>query len=180
MRVRLRPWRALLTVLCGTAGIATAQQPAERPFLPREADVNDWQAYYDFGIARLASDSRLALQAFTWASHLRPDRAEPLYARWIAYWSEQGGDRFGQYLRDDEKVMRDPKVHAADSLRSLALDRSPFVHQGLSCFSMTSFRESFATIPSHAGGLRSETPSCPPRSTSSDGWWPQTRTVTGI
>jgi len=66
----------------------------------------------------------------TWASRLDPTRAEPLYARWVAF---HMGDaqRFADYLRDEPRVLRSREVAAADSLQLAALVRNPFVHRGL-------------------------------------------------
>ena len=112
---------------------ASHAQIVDRPPLPRGADVNDWEAYYDAGVAMLPKNAEAAEALFTWSSRLRPDRADPLYARWIAYWANHL-DQFADYLRDDARTLRDPKVIRADSLRSAALRRNPFVHQGLVVF----------------------------------------------
>ena len=128
-----RAARTLRILIALSVALATAvqAQDAERPPLPRGADPNDWEAYYDSGLALLMhKDPGGADQAFTWASHLRPDRAVALYARWIAFWA-QDVRRFGDYLSDDEKVLRDPQVIRMDSLRTAAIQRNPFVHQGL-------------------------------------------------
>lgn len=129
--------RALLggaTLLTLVSSLPYAQKTPERPSVKRGADRNDWEAYYDLGIELLQSDrGAQAEAAFFWASRLRPDRAEPLYARWIAFWVRDSKtfDKFEDYLRGDERVLRDPQVQQADSLRYSALRRSPFVHQGL-------------------------------------------------
>jgi predicted Zn-dependent protease len=105
----------------------------DRPPAPRDADPNDWEAYYNVGIELLDRDSRGAEANFAWASHLRPDRAEPYYASWVAFWAREF-DRFPDYLKNDEKVLRDPRVRHADSLRTISFHRSPFVHEGLELF----------------------------------------------
>jgi tetratricopeptide (TPR) repeat protein len=115
-----------LSLLGGSSSIAQDS----RPRIAKGADPNDWEAYYDAGIKELDRDLRSADSAFAFASRLRPDRAEPLYARWVAFWA---GDspRFARYLSGDEKVMREPEVVQAESLRIRAFRRNPFVHQGL-------------------------------------------------
>jgi hypothetical protein len=124
----------LLSLLLVPAAPRTgAAQQFARPELPKEADPNDWEAYYDQGVERLGTRLAYAEAAFYWASRLRPDRAEPLYARWIAFWAHDYG-KYGRWLSDDERVIHAPEVLAADSLRVLALRRSPFVHQGLVVF----------------------------------------------
>lgn len=129
--------RPLLVLLLALSFLAAAPrhavaQPA-RPSLSRDADPNDWEAYYDVGVGELGKRPGTCAAAFYWASRLRPDRAEPLYGRWIAFWASDFG-RYERWLDDDERVLRDPEVLAADSLRLLALRRNPFVHQGLVVF----------------------------------------------
>jgi tetratricopeptide (TPR) repeat protein len=116
---------ALSALLATVAGAQTAE-----PRLPRDADPNDWEAYFDLGVRLLGRDSEAAEAAFTWSSKLRPDRAEPLFARWCAFFASDGR-RFEQYLNGDEDTMHDAKVKRADSVRAAAFRRNPFVHQGL-------------------------------------------------
>ena len=120
--------RLLLALLCALLPSAVAAQ--QRPTLPRDKDPNDWEAYYDLGVEQLGHDSYKAEYAFSWASHLRPDRPEPLYGQWLAF-HIRDIRRFERYLQDDEKTLRDPEVLRADSLRTAAFRRNPFVHQGL-------------------------------------------------
>ena len=124
--------RALLVafLLCGLPALRAAAQRVEPPDIPPGSDRNDWNAYYDFGFANLRNSPSTAAKAFAWASRLDPSRAEPLYASWIAFWARDA-DKFSKYLREDEKIVRDPAVIRADSLRLRALRRNPFVHQGL-------------------------------------------------
>lgn len=119
--------RSCLLVLCACVPVAAS---AQRPSLPRDKDPNDWEAYYDLGVEQLGHNSDRAEAAFAWASHLRPDRAEPLYGQWLAF-HMRDSRRFERYLQDDEKTLRDPGVVRADSLRVAAFRRNPFVHQGL-------------------------------------------------
>src|SRR5688572_9610961 len=125
-------WLVLVAVTSCLVVRLNAQQP-ELPPLANGADRNDWEAYYDAGVAVLHMDPRKADAAFAHASRIRPDRAEPLYARWIAFWALDL-ELFGKYIRGDEKTQRDPRVRQADSLRTRALWRNPFVHQGLILF----------------------------------------------
>lgn len=116
--------------LCLAMGNVRAQEPAPPP-LPRGADVNDWEPYYDLGVEVMKRDPDLAQAAFYWAARRDPTRAEPPFGEWVAFWLGQGGRRFNAYVRNDPKTMRDPSVAHADSLRTLAMERNPFVHQGL-------------------------------------------------
>ena len=115
-----------LAVAIAFAGQARAQTI---PAIARGADPNDWEAWYDAGIQELNRDPSAAELAFIHASRLRPDRPEPLFARWITIWSRDV-DLFGEYLRGDEKALRNPKVATTEALRRRALQRNPFVHQG--------------------------------------------------
>jgi len=118
-----------LVAVVAFAAPAVGQLPV-RPNIAREADPNDWQAYYNAGVEHLVHDGRQADADFAWASHLRPDRAEPLFGRYIAYWVQHVSEFF-DYANADERTVRKPLVMRADSLREAALRRSPFVHQGL-------------------------------------------------
>jgi tetratricopeptide (TPR) repeat protein len=109
---------------------AQRQGPPDRPDLPAGADQNDWSAYYDKGVALLRSDPAASEAAFYWASRIAPDRAEPLFARWVAF-HNRDQRRFLAYLDDDRKTLADPAVRAADSLRLRAMIRNPFLHRGL-------------------------------------------------
>lgn len=116
--------------LCVAAFLPTCITAQERPRIAKGADPNDWEAYYDAGVKELFRDVTAAESAFVYASRLRPDRAEPLYARWVVFWARDI-TKFQDYITGDEKVWRDPVVVRAESLRVRALHRNPFVHQGL-------------------------------------------------
>ncbi|MFL5578430.1 MAG: tetratricopeptide repeat protein [Gemmatimonadaceae bacterium] len=133
-----------LTLLCRVAaplGLAAfpawlhAQRGAggqpERPALDRGADANDWNAYFDLGVQALRQQrGSRAEAAFYWASQLAPDRAEPIFGRWVAFWMRDS-KRWTGYLEEDPNVLKDPAVVAADSLPYRAMARNPWVHQGL-------------------------------------------------
>jgi tetratricopeptide (TPR) repeat protein len=108
---------------------AAHAQPA-RPGLPRGADPNDWESYFELGDRMFQRDPRVAVAAFYWASRLDPSRAEPLFARWAAYYGSDEGSWIG-YLMEDPEILRRPAVIANDSLLLWAYRRNPFVHRGL-------------------------------------------------
>jgi tetratricopeptide (TPR) repeat protein len=112
------------------AAPAHAQPEPERPSLPRGADPNDWEAYFDLGERHFWYRPAQAAAAFYWASRLDPTRAEPLFARWAAYYARNQGT-WEQYLRENPETMRNPEVVANESLVTQALHRNPFVHRGL-------------------------------------------------
>ncbi|HEV8399277.1 MAG TPA: tetratricopeptide repeat protein [Gemmatimonadales bacterium] len=136
-----------MNVLVVPVLLAALQAPAppERPRLARSADINDWTAYFEYGVEMLRSQPAgvgtygaqgrprqpfRADAAFYWASRLDPSRAEPLLGRWVAFWLQDIG-RFEAYLNENPKVLRSPAVMRADSLYRRALERNPFVPQNL-------------------------------------------------
>ena len=123
--------RALPLALACVAALAVAApaQPA-RPPLPRGADANDWEAYFELGDRMFQRDPRQAIAAFYWASRLDPSRAEPLFARWAAYYGNDQGSWIA-YLSEDREILARPAVIANDSLLLWAYRRNPFVHRGL-------------------------------------------------
>jgi tetratricopeptide (TPR) repeat protein len=124
---------AAVAVLLLPAAPARAQQRGDddapgRPRLEAGADTNDWQAYYQYGLSHVRQWPDRATAAFYWATRLAPDRAEPMYARWVATWISRRGMlvEYAQGTNADS-----PEARAVDSLQTLALLRNPFVHQGL-------------------------------------------------
>ena len=110
---------------------AAAQEAFDRPRLPFGSDPNDWESYYDFGVRELvARRPERAEPAFYWASRLNPERAEPLFLRWVSF-HLRDEKRWIGYLDGREKVLSSPAVVAMDSVRFLAMVRNPFVHRGL-------------------------------------------------
>jgi len=122
---------ALIAIAIVTSVISAAAQVPERPRLPRDADTNDWEAYYDHGVKMLNSGlSSNAQKAFYWSARLDPSRAEPVYAMRVAIFLSDIR-RWEQYLRDDEAALRHPQMVRADSLMDEAMLRSPFVPRSL-------------------------------------------------
>jgi tetratricopeptide (TPR) repeat protein len=128
-----RPFR-LATVITGAAllgvGALRGQAPPGRPYLGRSADLNDWIAYFDYGVAGIRSRPHRADSAFYWASRLDPSRAEPLLGRWVAFWLQDIG-RFEAYLEERPQTLQSPAVVRADSFYRRSLERNPFVPQNL-------------------------------------------------
>jgi len=122
-----------LALAASSASLAAAQtrEPAPpRPSLPRGADPNDWEAYFDRGAALLPTQAGDADAAFYWAQRLDPSRAEPLYGRWVAF-HMRDITRWEAYMRDSPAVLANPEIIRADSLLIRAQVRNPFVHRGL-------------------------------------------------
>ena len=128
---------ALLVLVLGAAAAATpsAAQDAvfekapKRPVLDdSRADTNDWESYYRFGVKHIRKWPDRAGAAFYWASRLAPDRAEPIYARWVATWIGRRA-MLVEYMNGT--LADSPAARAVDSLQTAALIRDPFVHQGL-------------------------------------------------
>lgn len=121
---------AVIAAAVFTAFSAGHAQVPERPTVPRGADPNDWEVYFDLGDRVFQRNPRQAIAAFYWASRLDPTRAEPLFARWAAYYGNDQGSWIG-YLTEDGEILRRPAVIQNDSLLLWAYRRNPFVHRGL-------------------------------------------------
>jgi len=119
---------ALLAMLVATG--AAAQTDPSPPTLPRGADPNDWEAYYDRGTQLLATVPAEGDAYLLWARRLAPERAEPLYAHWIAL-HLRDVRRWQAWMRDDQRVLRSPEIIRMDSLLMRAQVRNPFLHRGL-------------------------------------------------
>ncbi|HEY0038966.1 MAG TPA: tetratricopeptide repeat protein [Longimicrobium sp.] len=122
-------WKLLLLLLTA-APVSAQERIPERPALPRGADPNAWESYFDLGMRLAPQLPARAEAAFYWASRLDPSRAEPLYGRWAAFHLRDIG-RWERYSADDARVLERRDVIRADSLRWRAYLRNPFVHRGL-------------------------------------------------
>jgi len=117
----------LVGALLAVAPFAGAQ---ERPNLPRDADPNDWESYFDVGERAFPDMPGQAEAAFVWAARLDPTRAEPLLARWATFFARDQGTWIN-YLNDEERTLRRDEVIANEEHLWLAYARNPFVHRGL-------------------------------------------------
>lgn len=123
---------ALTATFAAAAAPAVAQDltPPARPALPRGADPNDWESYFEVGNHLFSRLPRQASAAYYWASRLDPTRAEPLFARWASFFAGYDG-LFLDYVTGDAVVHSRPDVLANDSLVMRAYRRNPFVHRGM-------------------------------------------------
>jgi tetratricopeptide (TPR) repeat protein len=119
---------AFAAVAFATAPLAA--QPMERPPIP-EGDIKSWEPYFDRGVKIFRQTPIESERLFAWASHLDPTRAEALFARYAAFFAHTKEEEVRGYFRGTESLLRRPDIRAADSLRTLALMRNPFVHRGL-------------------------------------------------
>jgi tetratricopeptide (TPR) repeat protein len=120
---------ALALSLALAAPIA-AQLP-ERPRLPRDADPNDWESYFERGEELFNQQLNTTAHAsFYWASRLDPTRAEPIMAMWATFFAQDERKLIG-YLNDHPPTLQRPDVIANDSLLMRAYARNPFVHRGV-------------------------------------------------
>lgn len=114
--------------LFALAASPAAAQP--RPQLPADADPNDWESYFAVGERLFVNFPRGANEAFIWASRVDPTRAEPLLARWAAFYARDQG-LWINYLNDDERTLRRQDVIDNEANLHMAYIRNPFVHRGL-------------------------------------------------
>ena len=112
------------------AALPAGAQTPNRPKLQANADTNDWEAYYEYGVRYFQQFPGRAYDAFYWAARLAPWSADPLYAQWVAF-HMRDIRRFQRYLDEDRKVLEAPDVQRSDSLARLAFLRNPFVHRAM-------------------------------------------------
>ena len=139
------------TLLLASMLAAQAPPPA-RPALSGRADLNDWQSYFDQGAEILQRYPNRADSMFHWAHRLDPSRAEPLYARWVAFWLKDIG-RFEDYLDDNPQVLSSPEVVAADSFFLRAMQRNPLVPRPLVAWLFNALPGSWDDNPATRGWL---------------------------
>jgi len=101
------------------------------PQLGPNRDANDWEAWFDAGAEVIRTRPAQALAAFEHASRLDPSRAEPIFARYVAFWLTEPYENWIAWSEGNEQQWRRREVLVADSLYSLSLQRNPFVHRGL-------------------------------------------------
>lgn len=121
---------ALLPFAAAMAQAPGSEEPP-RPQLVVGSDPRYWESYFDVGERIFKQTPIGAEAAFYWASRLDPTRAEPLFARYAAFFAHTKQEDVRGYFRADEEILRRPEILRADSLRVLALMRNPFVHRGL-------------------------------------------------
>lgn len=122
--------RLLLSAVAALVALAPHAGAQSRPQLPRDADPNDWESYFTLGQRIFLNSPRQAEAAFLWASRLDPTRAEPLLARWAAFYAGDDG-LWIDYLNDDPGTLRRDDVAANEELLRMAYVRNPFVHRGM-------------------------------------------------
>ncbi|HXI35035.1 MAG TPA: hypothetical protein VNH63_13185, partial [Gemmatimonadales bacterium] len=123
------PLWLLIAAALLAAGPAGAQQTdtTVRPKLDAQADTNDWRAYFQYGMTQLRTRPSKADAAFYWASRLGPNRAEPLYGRWVAFWL-RNVSVFEDYEYGSKGF---PEAERAESLAARAVWRNPLLPQTL-------------------------------------------------
>src|SRR5687768_16506969 len=99
---------ALVATAVSPAPVLTQAEP-ERPALPRGADPNDWEAYFDEGTRHFERFPSRAAAAFYWSARLDPTRAEPLFAQWAAFYAQDWG-LWMWYVDEEERLMQRPAV----------------------------------------------------------------------
>jgi Tfp pilus assembly protein PilF len=130
MRRLLLSALAALVAVGAPLAIAPHAAAQPRPSLPRNADPNDWESYFDAGERLFTTFPGQADTAFLWAARLDPTRAEPLLARWAAFYARDQG-LWIDYLEEDPRTLRRQDVIDNEEHLSLAYARNPFVHRGL-------------------------------------------------
>jgi Tfp pilus assembly protein PilF len=100
------------------------------PHLDKDADPNDWEAYYDYGVKVIRKLPSKADAAFYWSERMDPRRAEPIFGRWAAFWMLDASEYF-DFIDGNPRVLAEPQMAGQDSLLRRAFARNPFVNQAL-------------------------------------------------
>lgn len=141
---------ALLVVgVIGVGALAAQAQDDHRPSLPRSADSLDWIAYYERGFAEVKNrEFALAESYFAYASRLDPTVADPLVARYGAWWKARPWLRNAMWVTERE-ASRGPAVDSAEAWLRQALLRDPFVDRAPLMLTIPPRR----VLTNEAGGL---------------------------
>ena len=119
-------------IAAAAPGLAAQKDKKEpkRPKLDAAVDTNDWQAYYQYGIASIKLHPDKAANAFYWASRLNPARAEPYYGQWVATWMTKR-ETLLEYWRGADYVINSGEAQKIDTLVWEATIRNPLLHRGM-------------------------------------------------
>lgn len=131
--MRLIAFAAVASALVAAAGAplpAQKEKEPRRPKLDAVVDTNDWEAYYQYGMATVQRQPAKAASAFYWASRLNPARAEPYYGQWAATWLSKR-ETLLEYWRGAEYVVNSGEGQKIDTLLWEATIRNPLLHRGL-------------------------------------------------
>jgi tetratricopeptide (TPR) repeat protein len=121
-------WLLIQAALLAAAPAGAQQTDTTvRPKLDVQADTNDWRAYFQYGMTHLRARPSKADAAFYWAARLGPNRAEPLYGRWVAFWL-RNLSVFEDYMYGTKDF---PEAEQAESLQARAVWRNPLMPQTL-------------------------------------------------
>lgn len=121
-----------LALAAAAAVPAHAQREPRRPRLTADADTNDAEAYFAYGMSQ-QRDVWKAHDAFCWASRLGPDRPTYLYGRYLALWGGQTSDWRHNYLAGSKFVVNSRDGRRLDSLLVEVMLREPFLYVRLPC-----------------------------------------------
>lgn len=97
-----------------------------RPALHPQADTNDANAYFRFGLVNLAYRPDSAAAAFYWTTQLDPWRADAYYARAVALLRSLWGPNHVQRWLPKRRL-RENEIQVVDSLNRIAYELSPFI-----------------------------------------------------
>jgi Tfp pilus assembly protein PilF len=126
--------RSTLLTLAATlvAPALLAQSPPRRPKLPADADTNDAQAYYDYGVQPNV-DWKKTHDADYWAWRLEPYDTGYLYAMYLALWYRQPAQWREEHDAGASYVVKSKEARQIDSVFTELLMRDPFPHLRYSC-----------------------------------------------
>jgi tetratricopeptide (TPR) repeat protein len=127
----MRPWPAVLVLAIGSALPAQEGAPP-RPKLGAQADSNDAQAFYRFGMEGLGRASQRHA-ALYWASRLEPNQTIYVYARFHTLINGESATWQRDFWRGSGYVRRSSKGQLIDSLLGEVMRRDPYAYVTLPC-----------------------------------------------
>jgi len=130
MRVHVALLVGLSALMLSEATAQSAQKPPKRPRVSEYADSNDANAYWRYGISKVAEDPWDADDAFWWATEIDPTWAEGYYGRWVAKILEDPR-RIAELAEGDEGGAGTAELRQIDSLYAHALTLNPFLYEKL-------------------------------------------------
>ncbi len=106
--------------------VAAPLAAQKAPKLPKEMDPNDWVSYYDYGMELINRHPDKAEKYFIYASKLEPSVAEPLVARYAAWWRKRP-EMWKMWLKGDKMIQKDKGVRRTVGWLDQAKLLNPFV-----------------------------------------------------
>lgn len=117
---------AVIACLIAPAALPAQSSDHVRPKIYADADTNDAQVYYAYGLQALENKPEESVKAFYWASRIDPSSADALYALHAATLMSMSTADLGKFV-DRSQKKRPPQYLAIDSMLYRAYTINPFL-----------------------------------------------------